>query len=186
MYHCCKLATKYSHFCSIVSDHTVLTLLAVAKELQMQEITRRCEKVLCQRKPSIDLLNIAEEYQLSELKEQCYDGLKYRKIVELERAAGYKILTTENRSAIIERRLQWLEKHQAVEKRSRENSTIILTEMGKVFNDLLVAWNMNSINAEVIRYKVWKRVEHAMKEFQKGDGISNLRAYSDPDGDGKK
>jgi len=54
-------------------DNNVAVLLPLAREYQIDDLTKRCEQFLLCRKPSVRSLVLAEEFSLETLEKQCLD-----------------------------------------------------------------------------------------------------------------
>lgn len=56
-----------------LSDKNVFHLLPMAREYQIDDLTRRCEQFLLSRQPSVRNLVYAEEFALGHLERYCLD-----------------------------------------------------------------------------------------------------------------
>lgn len=59
--------------CYGAEDHNVAVLLPLAREYQIDDLTKRCEQFLLCRESSVRSLVLAEEFSLSTLEKKCLD-----------------------------------------------------------------------------------------------------------------
>ena len=96
-----------------ISENNCYSLLSLAREYQMEQLTERCEKYLLQREKTphqaIDFLVLANEFTMEDLSKQCVEIAKHISITELRRHEKYALIAPENGKQLAERRGELLE-----------------------------------------------------------------------------
>jgi len=72
-YELCYIAFLRLFLCYGIEDDNVSILLSLAREYQIDDLTKRCEQFLLSRKPSVRSLILAKEFSLQTLKSKCLD-----------------------------------------------------------------------------------------------------------------
>jgi len=72
-------------------------MLPLAREYQMDELTKRCERFLINRPPSVQSLVLAEEFTLSNLRKQCLSFINSSNLREICEEPEFDILSCDTR-----------------------------------------------------------------------------------------
>jgi len=59
--------------CYVIEGDNVAVLLPLAREYQIDGLTKHCEQFLLSKEPSVKNLALADEFSLQTLKEKCLD-----------------------------------------------------------------------------------------------------------------
>ena len=81
--------------CTTTTESNVGILLPLAREYQMDDLLRRCERFLLQRPPSVQSLVLAEEFSMEGLRLQCMRYIRNSRLRDLTAVAEFDILQNE-------------------------------------------------------------------------------------------
>jgi len=140
------LRNIYPFPATITDDTDVLTLLNLAREYQMSQLTRRAEEALLRRQTSVELLLIAQEHNLVKVMDKCTCTLSRLNFSDVKLHPKYENITTENVVSILQGHVKYLkDQHQREVRSIRENQVKKRQETLEIVNDINSCWGYNKL-----------------------------------------